>query len=47
MSQLGAQNAMALDGGGSSGLSFRKGISLESVGGDRPIAAALILLPKK
>ncbi|MBI1741751.1 phosphodiester glycosidase family protein [Candidatus Acetothermia bacterium] len=47
MSQLGAQDAMALDGGGSSGLAFHKGISLETVGGDRPIAAALMLLPKK
>jgi exopolysaccharide biosynthesis protein len=47
MSQLGAQDALALDGGGSSGLSFHKGISLETVAGDRPIAAALMLLPKK
>ncbi len=47
MSQLGAQDALALDGGGSSGLSFHRGISLETVGGDRPIAAALMLLPKK
>jgi exopolysaccharide biosynthesis protein len=47
MSQLGAQDAMALDGGGSSGVSFHRGISLETVGGDRPIAAALMLLPKK
>jgi hypothetical protein len=47
MSQLGALDAMALDGGSSSGIAYHRGLALEVVGSDRPIAAALLLLAKK
>jgi len=46
LKQLGAQNAMALDGGGSSALVFRQGFNLRQIGGTRKIAAGLVLIPK-
>lgn len=44
--QLGAQDAMALDGGGSSAIAFRQGFNLRNIGGTRRIAAALVLFPR-
>lgn len=44
---LGAHYALALDGGSSSMLLFRQGAQFQSVGGRRPIAAGLALVPKR
>ncbi len=43
---LGARDALALDGGSSSALLFRQGAQLTLIGGRRPIAAALALVPR-
>lgn len=44
---LGAHSALALDGGSSSTLIFRQGTTLQNIGGRRPIAAGLALVPKR
>lgn len=44
---LGAHTALALDGGSSSTLLFRQGATLQSIGGQRPIAAGLALVPRR
>lgn len=44
--QLGAGDAMALDGGGSSAIVFRQGFTLQRIGGTRRIAAGLVVIPK-
>ncbi len=44
---LGAHSALALDGGSSSTLLFRQGASAQVIGGQRPIAAGLALVPKR
>ncbi|MFN4217805.1 MAG: phosphodiester glycosidase family protein [Candidatus Bipolaricaulia bacterium] len=44
---LGAQTALALDGGSSSTLLFRQGATVQTIGGRRPIAAGLALVPKR
>jgi hypothetical protein len=44
---LGAYHALAMDGGSSSTLIFRQGATFQSVGGRRPIAAGLALMPKR
>ena len=46
LKQLGAQDAMALDGGGSSALAFRQGFQMHQVGGTRKIAVGLVIIPK-
>jgi exopolysaccharide biosynthesis protein len=46
LKQLGSWDAMALDGGSSSSLVFRDGITLRNLGGRRKIATALVLIPK-
>jgi hypothetical protein len=43
---LGAHSALALDGGSSSTLLFRQGATVQTVGGQRPIAAGLALVRK-
>lgn len=43
---LGAHSALALDGGSSSTLLFRQGATVHTIGGRRPIAAGLALVPK-
>jgi len=43
---LGAHSALALDGGSSSTLLFRRGATVQTVGGQRPIAAGLALVRK-
>ncbi|MCL6643224.1 MAG: phosphodiester glycosidase family protein, partial [Candidatus Bipolaricaulota bacterium] len=44
---LGAHSALALDGGSSSTLLFRQGATVQTIGGRRPIAAGLALVPKR
>jgi len=44
---LGAHAALALDGGSSSTLLFRQGATVHTIGGRRPIAAGLALVPKR
>ncbi len=44
---LGAHAALALDGGSSSTLLFRQGATVQTIGGRRPIAAGLALVPKR
>ncbi len=44
---LGAHSALALDGGSSSTLLFRQGATVQTIGGQRPIAAGLALVPKR
>lgn len=44
---LGAHTALALDGGSSSTLLFRQGAAIQSIGGRRPIAAGLALVPRR
>lgn len=43
---LNIKSAMALDGGGSAGLSFRDGTGTREIGGSRDIPVALVLVPK-
>ncbi|MBI1730810.1 phosphodiester glycosidase family protein [Candidatus Acetothermia bacterium] len=43
---LGAVDAMALDGGGSSSLVFQQGASLRAVGGTRGVPVGLLFLPR-
>ncbi len=43
---LGAEDALALDGGGSSGLVFRHGAGWGTAGGARDVPVALVLQPK-
>ena len=43
---LGAEDALALDGGGSSGLVFRHGAGWQTAGGTRDVPVALVLQPK-
>lgn len=42
---LGAVDALALDGGTSSALAFRRGGKIQTLGGGRPIPVGLVLLP--
>lgn len=44
---LGAHSALALDGGSSSTLLFRQGATVQTIGGRRPIAAGLALVPRR
>ncbi|MCS7197332.1 MAG: phosphodiester glycosidase family protein [Candidatus Bipolaricaulota bacterium] len=44
---LGAHSALALDGGSSSTLLFRQGATVHIIGGRRPIAAGLAVVPKR
>ncbi len=44
---LGAHTALALDGGSSSTLCFRQGATVQTIGGRRPIAAGLALVPRR
>ncbi len=44
---LGAHMALALDGGSSSTLLFRQGATVQTIGGQRPIAAGLALVPRR
>lgn len=46
LQQLGVAEAMALDGGSSSALAFRQGGPLRTIGSQRPIPVALVLLPR-
>lgn len=43
---LGAEDALALDGGGSSGVAFRHGVGWRTAGGDRDVPVALVLQPR-
>lgn len=43
---LGAEDALALDGGGSSGLVFRHGAGWQTAGGTRDVPVALVLQPR-
>ena len=43
---LGAEDALALDGGGSSGLAFRHGAGWRTAGGSRDVPVALVLQPR-
>ncbi len=47
MQSLGAHSALALDGGSSSTLLFRQGATVQTIGGRRPIAAGVALVPKR
>ncbi len=45
-SGLDIKNAIAFDGGSSSGLAYRDGLSIEKVGGNRRIPVGLVLVPQ-
>jgi len=46
LQKLGARDAMALDGGSSSSLAFRDGVTLKTIGSKRKIAVGLVLIPR-
>lgn len=46
LQQLSVTEAMALDGGSSSALAIRQGAELHTIGSQRPIPVALVLLPR-